>query len=298
MPNPSIHEGTVLHTASGEAVTVGPIFGEDRSAFQMDHFYFRWYDATNAQGDPVAVKVYDRYPACEHVFRLEQVVTKVVAHPGVVRIIGDGWFDCCGFSVFEHMGGGTLRCWLLTQGNIPGSGVLSITRQVAQALDFAHARGIMHPDVQPGNVWLDPSPEGRVALAEFGVTKTEREVADIEFPLPEGGFSYLAPETFQTGAADTRADIYSFGVMLYELVSGRTPLEGFGLKVLLTEDVPDIRTHRKDVPESLALRLAQTLSRDPEVRPHTAATVLAGVEEEVAKLSPAPSVNASQRAPG
>jgi hypothetical protein len=48
----------------------------------MDHFFFRWYDATNAQGDPVTVKVYDRYPACEHVFRLEQVVAKVVAGPG------------------------------------------------------------------------------------------------------------------------------------------------------------------------------------------------------------------------
>jgi len=213
-PNPAIREGTVLYTASDEAVTMGSIFGQDRSPFQMDHFFFRWYDATNAQGGPVTVKVYDRYPACEHVFRLEQDVAKVLTHPGVVRIVGEGWFESCAFSVFEYMAGGTLRWWLLTHGNIAGSDVLSVGCQVAQALDFAHTRGIVHSDVQPGNVWLDPSPEGRAALAGFGVTKAECEVADLEFPLPEGGFSYLAPETFQTGVSDARADIYSFGVML------------------------------------------------------------------------------------
>jgi serine/threonine protein kinase len=297
-PNPSINTGTVLHTAFNEAVTIGSIFAEDRSPFQMDHFFFRWYDATNARGDPVTVKVYGRYPACEHVFRLEQDVANVLAHPGVVRIMGDGWFNCCAFSIFEHMAGGTLRCWLLTHGNIRGSGVLSVARQVAQTLDFAHARGIVHADVQPGNVWLDPSPEGRAALAEFGVTKAEWEVADLEFPLPEGGFCYHAPEQFKAGIADARADIYSFCVILYELISGMTPLQGFGFEVLLTLDAPDIRTHRKDVPESLALRLAQTLSPDPDVRSHTAAAVLAGVEEEIAKLGPAPTVTASQRTPG
>ena len=216
-----------------------------------------------------------------------------------MRITGEGWFEDCPVSVFEHMPGGTLRRWLSTHGNIPGSGVLSVARQVARALDFAHTRGVVHSDVQPGNVWLDASPEGRAALAEFGVTDVQWEVADLEFPLPEGGFSYRAPETFQNaGASDAPADTYSFSVMLYELISGRTPLEVCGLKVLLTQDAPDIRTQRKDVPASVALRLAQALSRDPALRPQTAAAVLAGVEEEIAKLGPAPAVTASQRGSG
>jgi eukaryotic-like serine/threonine-protein kinase len=297
-PNPSIHEGTVLHTASGEPVTMGSIFGENRSPFQMDHFFFRWYDATNARGDPVTVKVYDRYPACEHVFRLEQVVAKVVAHPGAVRVTGEGWFEGCPFSVFEYMAGGTLRCWLLTHGSIAGSGVLCVARQVAQALDFAHARGVIHSDVQPANVWLDPDPEGRAALAEFGVTIAEWEVADIEFPQPEGYFRYVAPERFKAGIENASTDIYSFGVTLCELITGITPFERLGLQGLLTQDAADVRTHRKDVPESLALRLAQALSRDPDVRPPTAAAVLAGVEEEIAKLGPAPTVTVLPRAAG
>lgn len=293
-PDSSIRQGTVLYTSSDEPVRVGSIFEGDRSPFQMDHFFFRWYDATNAQGDPLTVKVYDRYPACEHVSRQELDVAKMLAHAGVVRIIGKGWFDCCPFLVFEHMAGGTLRYWLLTHGNLLGSGVLSVARQVAQVLDFAHARGITHFDVQPGNVWLDPSPEGRAALAEFHVTKAEWEVADLEFPLPEGGFQYVAPEQFKAGIGNASTDIYSFGVMLYELIAGITPTALW----FMTQDSPDIRTHRGEVPESLALRLAQTLSRDPDVRPPTAGAVLAGLEEEIAKLGPAPTVTASQRTPG
>jgi len=76
-----------------------------------------------------------------------------------------------------------------------------------------------------------------------------------------------------------------------------TPLKGFGLKMVLTQDAPDIRTHRKDVPKSVALRLAQVLNRDPGGRPDTAGAVLAGVEEEITKLGPAPTVTASQGTP-
>lgn len=290
-PHPGICRGTVLHTASDEPVTIDSIFGGDRSPFQMDHFFFRWYDATDAQGGRVSVKVYNRHPACERVFRKELDSARALVHPGIVRMIGEGRFDGCEFSVFEKMTGGTLRYWLQRYGKLTGPDVLSIVRQVAEALDFAHARGMIHSDVQPENVWLDPDPQGRAALAEFGVTQAESDVADPEFPFPEGFLQYSSPEHYSAleYRADARADIYSFSVLCYELIAGVDPWNGqgvieFGAHPIEKKDAPDIRTLRKDVPEALAKRLIQTLRRDPESRPPTAAAVLAGVEVEIAGL--------------
>jgi len=291
-PNQSARPGTVLVMTSGEAVTLGSIFGEDRSPFQMDLFFFRWYDATNAEGDPVTVKLYYRYPACQHVFQKEREVARGLAHPGVVRTIGEGSFEGCPFLVYEHLAGGTLRYWLLKQGSLPGSGVLSVARQIAEVLDFMHARGILHSDVQPGNVWLDPDPEGRAALAEFGVTKAEYEVADLELPLAEGGYAYAAPEQlFNCQATGLGADIYNFGIMLYELIAGAAAWSSLRDLSRLKEDGPDIRNCRKEVSERLALQLARTLRLDPEARPATAGAALEGVEEEIAALRPAPTAN-------
>jgi serine/threonine-protein kinase len=190
---------------------------------------------------------------------------RALAHPGIVKVVGSGRVDGCPFCVFENMSGGTLRYWLQKGASLTGSNVLSVLRQVAEALDFAHARGIVHSDVQPRHVWLDTCPEGRAALAEFDVTKAEMDVADLETPLPEGFFQYSAPEQYSVpkGKADKRVDIYCFGVMCYELIAGAEPwnLQQGGFAFKRSKDAPDVRTRRKDVPKSLALRLAQTLSR-------------------------------------
>jgi eukaryotic-like serine/threonine-protein kinase len=290
---PSICQGTVLYTAFNEPVTINSIFGEDQSPFQMCYWLCSGYDATDAQGGQVIVKVYYPYPDSKYVFQKEQDAARGLVHPGIVKIVGDGRVDGCPFSVFENMAGGTLRSWLRKRGKLTGSNVLSVLRQVAEALDFAHSRGIIHTGVQPGNVWLDPGPEGRAALAEFGVTQAGLDVADLESPLPEGFYQYSAPEQYSGPEcrADKRTDIYCFGVMCYELIAGIDPWslkqDWFGIKFKLSNDAPDIRLCRKDVPESLALRLAQTLSRDPDARPRTAAAVLAGVEAEIAGLEPA-----------
>ena len=290
-PNPDICPGKVLYTVFDEPVTIISIIGNDRSPFQMDLWFCRWYGATDAQGAQVTVKVYNRDPDSEYIFQKEQEAARVPAHPGIVKIVGYGRVDDCPFCVFENMAGGSLRSWLQKRGKLTGSNVLSVVRQVAKALDFAHAHGIIHSDVQPGNVWLDPGPGGRAALAEFGVTQAEMDVSDLESPLPEGFFQYSAPEQYYLpeSRADKRKDIYCFGVMCYELIAGVDPWNQYGVIEHIEgniekKDAPDIRTHRKDVPESLALRLARTLSRDPYARPHTAAEVLAGIEVEIASL--------------
>jgi hypothetical protein len=290
---PNISQGSILYTASNDPVTINSIFGNDRNSLQTDRWFCRFYDAADAQGAQISVKVYCQYPEWEYVFQKEQDAARVLGHPGIVKIIGGGRVEGCPFSVFEKMSGGTLRSWLQKNGKLTGPNVLSVLRQVAEALDFAHSRGIIHSNVQPGNVWFDSGPEGRVALAEFGVTQAEMDVSDPEAPLPEGFYQYSAPERYSVpeSRADKRIDIYSFGVMCYELIAG---IDLWSLhkdwsdlqRKFSNDDALDIRKRRKDVPKSLALRLAQTLSRDPDARPRTAAAVLAGVEAEIAGLGP------------
>jgi eukaryotic-like serine/threonine-protein kinase len=293
-PNPNVRRGTVCHTSSGEKLTIHAIYGSDWYPWDLGSFYFTWYQAFSALGQPVMVKLYYGHPAGELVFRHEQRMAGVLLFPTIARSIGQGRFEECAFSVFEYMPGGTLRHWLETNKHLTGADVISVARQVAEAIDFAHARGIRHYDIKPECIWLDPGPQGRVALAEFGIIRCESDLGDPEFPLPSGYPAYRAPEVYP-GYQDTTdpaaVDIYNFGVVLYEMISGTTLLRREKKQLTFTpadvlSGARDIRTYRRNVSERLALRLAETLSLHPEVRPRTAAAVLAGVEDEIVNLRP------------
>jgi len=164
--------------------------------------------------------------------------------------------------------------------------------QLAGAIDFAHSRGVIHENITPRNVWLDSGPGGRVALGDFGFNTAMAAWGDFWLEWPGGGppLEYVAPELLSNSASSgTRAtDIYSFGVLLYECAAGQVMFKGSSLSGRIVakknEDFPNIRTCRPDAPEPLAVRLAQTLSRDPGQRPSSAIAVLAGVEDCVARL--------------
>jgi serine/threonine-protein kinase len=286
--NPIVQKGTALTTASGTRVVIESDFYSGATA--------TLFRASMPSNERVMVKVFWRglMPGSKawELFNREQRVAEMIAHRNIVRTLDRGLRGGYPFTVLEYFGGGTLRDWLLTHDRIPGADILSIAGQIADALDFAHSRGVLHMDIKPGNILFESDPQSRVALGDFGIARilgaVERNITAAEGEFV-GSPGYLAPEVFRGRDAQPASDIYSFGVVFYEMITGKIPFdeiqEVHALMLAKTErDAPDIRTYRKNVPEAVAERLEQTLRRTPAERPCSARAVLSGLEGLVGSL--------------
>ncbi len=155
-------------------------------------------------------------------FRQEAVAAARLAHPGIVAI-----YDTCSEAgteaiVMELVPGRTLRERIDDQAPIDPWQAAGLAAQVAEALDAAHRAGLVHRDIKPANVLL--AGDGRVKVADFGIAKAA-EGADLTQPgLMVGTAKYVAPEQVEGKAVDPRTDIYSLGVVLYEMLCGRPAL--------------------------------------------------------------------------
>lgn len=277
-----------LKTASGQKLTIESNFYGGANA--------TLYRAKDSLGENIIVKVFWRglmpsSPAWE-LFNQEQRTAEILTHRNIVKIFDRGLQGGYPFIVMEYFAGGTLRDWLWTHDRIPGADILAIAGQVADAIDFAHLRGVVHRDIKPGNILFESNPHDRVALGDFGIARifgaVERNItaAGGEFV---GSPGYLAPEAFEGREISKASDIYSFGVVLYEMIAGKIPFDEFQevyaiLQVKVNQDAPDIRTYRKGIPLEISERLSQTLSRSPSKRPKTARAVLSGIENCIGKL--------------
>jgi serine/threonine protein kinase len=283
---PVIRRGTRLRTASGSSLTFeAPLFcGAASTLFKA---------ACPRQGT-VIVKVYwhdaGEGTVAEGYFKCEIRVAEALKHRNIVRVLDRGIYGRYPFLVMEYLAGGTLCDLLKTRDRLPGADVLSIAQQVAKALDFAHSKGVVHRDVKPSNILLAGGPGGRVALSDFGVARLmgEEEKRRTTIGGLIGTPLYVAPELIQGAQATPAADIYSFSLVLFELIAGKKPYDHWPDPwSLLMEKVhgkpPDL-TAFPSVPDRLAAQLSQALSSDPCQRPPTAAAVLEGVEKLIRQL--------------
>lgn len=198
------------------------------------------YKAVDTQSQQtVALKVMHPYlsdkPDFQRRFLAECRAAAALHHPNIIRIFDMALHDGHLILVMEYVGGQTLRKRISAH---PGDGsfldfreVVTITRQVAQALHYAHNQGIIHRDVKPDNVLLRSGTEGdtvssdiQAVLSDFGLAKRIDGVSTVTTSGELlGTLAYMAPEQFRDAPLDGRCDIYSLGVMLYELVCGRLP---------------------------------------------------------------------------
>jgi len=227
---------------------------------------------TLSEAGAVAVKVMD--PAygqsdaeARPRFEREARLAVSLEHPNIVRTLSHGEHGGLLYLVMELVRGIPLSQRLAPAG-LSLHEAVSLARPVFAALHHAHSRGVIHRDVKPDNVML--ANDGRVLLMDFGVARAADVTAITPTGLAMGSPSYMPPEQLTGGVVDPRADQYSLGIMLYQLVTGRLPFAGgqpSEVALLHVTDSPEPpRTWRADLPPSVERVILKMIRKDPEAR--------------------------------
>jgi Serine/threonine protein kinase len=209
-------------------------------------------------------------------FRREAVAAAAVAHPNIVATYDTGEDDGVAYIVMELVEGATLRQAIDLHGALPPARAADIAAQVADALAAAHARGLVHRDVKPSNVLVQL--DGRVKVTDFGIAKAADQAAEdlTRTGSVLGTARYLAPEQLEGQPVDERADVYSLGLVLFEMLTGRAPF-GADTEIAtavarLTTPSPRVAESRPDIAPGLAHVVDRALARNPDDRwPNAAA---------------------------
>jgi serine/threonine-protein kinase len=237
------------------------------------------YEAVDTRLErPVAVKVMHPGLAADdgavERFTREARASARLAHPGVVAVFDQGTDGDDVFLVLEHVRGRTLRALLRERGRLAPREALDVLEPVLGALGAAHRAGLVHRDVKPENVLL--ADDGRVKVADFGLARAAS--TGTTGGALVGTVSYLAPELVERGVADARSDVYSAGVVLFELLTGTRPFAGeTPIQVAyrhVHDDVPAPSTRVPGLHPALDALVRRATSRDPDGRPADAAALL------------------------
>jgi len=220
-------------------------------------------------------------------FLREIAIAAQLNHPHILTLIDSGDADGTLYYVMPYVDGETLRARLTRDGALPVPEAARILRDVADALAYAHGHGVVHRDVKPDNIMLTGQQTLVHALVmDFGVARAVAVAGEGTLTtagLAVGTPAYMAPEQAAADPhVDARADLYAFGVIAYEMLTGRPPFTGATAQQLLAAQVtepPDpITKHRASVPPALAALVMQCLAKHPADRPQSAAALLPVLE--------------------
>ncbi|MEZ5203076.1 MAG: serine/threonine-protein kinase [Acidimicrobiales bacterium] len=250
----------------------------------------------------VAVKILHPHLASDETFvrrfRAEAVAAARLSHPSIVSVYDTCSIDGLEAIVMELVTGTTVRADLDAHGPLKLPAVLAIGTQVADALGAAHAAGLVHRDVKPANILL--SADGRVLVADFGIAKAAEGSDLTAAGAMIGTAKYLAPEQVRDGPIDGRADLYALGVVLYEALAGVAPFvadtDAATALARLHRDPRPLQELRPEVPEAVALVVAQAMRRDPDERFASAAALRTALLAAGAEPARAPQAAAAAAA--
>ncbi|MGZ8802481.1 MAG: protein kinase domain-containing protein, partial [Mycobacterium sp.] len=239
---------------------------------------------------PVALKIMDsRYAADEHFLTRFQREARAVARlkdPGLVAVYDQGIDGRHPFLVMELIEGGTLRELLRERGPMPPHAVAAVLRPVLGGLAVAHHAGLVHRDIKPENVLI--SDDGEVKIADFGLVRAVAEAKITSTSVILGTAAYLSPEQVSTGDTDSRGDVYSVGVLVYELLTGATPFTGDTTLAVayqrMDHDVAPPSSVIGGVPRQFDELVSCATSRDPAQRFADAAEMLDELDVIVREL--------------
>jgi hypothetical protein len=215
-------------------------------------------------------------------FQREAKAIAALRHPNIVQIYDIDIQDENYYMVMEYIDSGTLKDRLIqASGPLPINAMAHIFRQIASALNYAHSQGVLHRDIKPANVLLDKS--SRVVLTDFGIARIVSETQFTVTGTLVGTPAYMSPEQGKGLQISTPSDIYSLGIILYEMVTGKVPFDAdTPLAVIhkhINEPLPAPRTLREDIPGALENVILKALAKEADERYQTAGEMLTAAEE-------------------
>jgi serine/threonine-protein kinase len=218
---------------------------------------------------PVAVKVMHREMSEQadqlERFRQEARAVAKLSHPNVVSVIDAGEDGGYPYIVFEYVEGETLKQRIARVGALDTQDAIAYAIEVARGLGVAHGRKLVHRDIKPQNVLIDS--EGRAKLTDFGISRQLEQDGMTATGRVLGTTDYVSPEQAMGKQVDQRSDIYSLGVVLYEMLLGQVPFAadsqvGVAMKHV-NEELPDVQRRREDLSAAVALVVERATAKDP-----------------------------------
>ncbi|MDR3620238.1 MAG: protein kinase [Paludisphaera borealis] len=229
-------------------------------------------------------------------FSREAEIIKQFRHPNIVRWLATGKFRGTYYFAMEFVEGVTLEKLLLDRGAIPWREVVDLAIQICDALHYAHQQGVVHRDLKPSNLMV--TRDGRIKLTDFGIARVLDRTALTAPGRTLGTAAYMAPEQIRgTPAVSHKTDLYSLGVVLYQMLTGKPPFEGASAVVLmhchLNEPPPRPSDKVQEIPKALNDLVVALMSKNPTSRPwdaEAAGVILTELRDKAARSEAVPMV--------
>lgn len=233
----------------------------------------------------VAVKILkDEYLQSEDFkrrFRNESKAIALLSHPNVVKVLDVNFADNIQYIVMEYIDGITLKEYIQQQSRVKWKEAVYFTLQILRALQHAHDNGIVHRDVKPQNVML--LQDGTIKVMDFGIARFARETGKTVTEKAIGSVHYISPEQARGEQTDEKTDIYSVGVIMYEMLTGKVPFDGdnaVSIAIMQMQQEPKLPSvHNPDIPHGLEEIIIRAMQKDAGLRYQTAAEMLRDINE-------------------
>jgi eukaryotic-like serine/threonine-protein kinase len=220
----------------------------------------------------VAIKAlpdsFSSHPEVRQRFIREATIQAKVSHPNIVNILNFFELENSCYIVMEYVEGETLDAMIKRQGLIPPARCLSLFEQIAAGIEYAHAKGIVHRDIKPGNIMI--SSEGAVKIMDFGIAKVSGGLPLTKAGVKVGTIWYMSPEQVKGFPGTVSTDIYSLGVTLFEMVTGRVPYYADAefklMKMIVEAPPPSPTSFYPYIPAPMENAILKALAKSPEER--------------------------------
>lgn len=214
-------------------------------------------------------------------FQNESKVISVLSHPNIVKVFDVSFGDNFQYIVMEYIDGITLKEYIERKQSVPWKDALYFAVQILRALQHSHDKGVVHRDIKPQNIML--LRDGTIKVTDFGIARFSRSEERTITDKAIGSVHYISPEQAKGGPIDEKADLYSVGVLMYEMLTGKLPFDGDNAVSVAIMQLQDEPTHPREIDSSIPLGIEQitmrAMRKNPEHRYHSDAEMLRDLEE-------------------